>query len=180
MLALEASTEVALVRCLAATGPAGSGQSGWVTMVIAPWASDPMPQPSVELMGRVRDHLAARAPAAVAGQVRVVSPAYVPVAVSADVVVAAGSAAAVEEALRNRLDAFLHPLLGGPDGAGWEFGQSVHLSQVARVVVATPGVDHADVIQLSSQGAVFGDQVPVPADQLPAAGRHLLKLRLGG
>jgi hypothetical protein len=179
-LAREASTEVALVRCLPETGPVGAGQPGWVTIVVAPWSGGPEPRPSVELMERVRDHLAARAPAAIAGQVRVVRPQYVPVSVSASVVVGAAEGAVVEESLRARLDAFLHPLRGGPGGTGWGFGQAVHLSQVAQVVGSTPGVDRADVIQLSSQGAVFEDHVPVGPDRLPSAGRHLLKLRLGG
>ena len=178
-LAREASTEVAVARCLLATGPVGPGQPGWVTMVIAPWSAAPQPQPSVELMRRVRDHLAARCPAAIAGQIRVSGAAYLPVSVHAQVALAAGSGAAgVEEQLKKALDGFLHPLTGGPDSTGWAFGEAVHLSQVAKVMEGVAGVDLAVQVQLTSEGRVFGDQVPVPPDRLPSPGRHLLKLVL--
>jgi hypothetical protein len=178
-LAREASTEVAVARCLPETGPAGPGQPGWVTMVIAPWSDDPAPVPSVELMRQVREYLAQRAPAAMATQIRITRPSYVSVSVFTEVTISdAGQCAAVEEALRSALDAYLHPLKGGPNGTGWRFGQAVHLSQIATVIRGVAGVDFADATQLSSDGIIYGDFVPVPAERLPAPGRHLLKLRL--
>jgi hypothetical protein len=142
-LAKEASAELAIVRCLQETGPDGPGQPGWVTMVVAPWSTDPQPTPSVELMREVRDYLAQRAPAAVANQVRVVVPGYVPVSVHAEVALKDPSRAAeVEEDLRDRLDKFLHPLTGGPRGEGWAFGEPVHLSHVANVIETTQWVDY--------------------------------------
>jgi hypothetical protein len=149
-------------------------------VVVAPWSEEPRPRPSRELLARVRAWLAARAPAAVADGVRVVGPAYRPVSVLAEVALTgAVPAAEVEEELRRGLDAFLHPLTGGPSGSGWAFGQDVHLSQVARLVEAVRGVDHAAALQLTVAGAVSGDRVPIPPDHLPSSGRHLVKLTLG-
>jgi hypothetical protein len=54
----------------------------------------------------------------------------------------------------------------------------VHLSHVARIVESVDGVDFADELQLSSDGAVHGDRVPIPVGRLPAAGQHLLRLRV--
>ena len=73
-LAVEASPSVARARCLAATGPAGAGQRGWVTVVIVPYGTDKQPKPDDELVGRVRRYLAARAPATLAPRIRVISP----------------------------------------------------------------------------------------------------------
>ena len=89
-----------------------------------------------------------------------------------------GTAATVEERLRSELDAFLHPLEGGPPG-GWRFGDTVHLSHVARIVEKVDGIEYADELQLSSNGALYGDRVPIPRGRLPAAGQHLLRLRVG-
>jgi Baseplate J-like protein len=178
-LASEASAELARVRCLQEFGPNGPGQPGWVTMVIAPWSDNAQPKPSVALMREVRDYLAVRAPATVSKQVRVVVPSYVPVSVHAQVaLVDASRAAEVEENLRKRLDTFLHPLQGGPRGTGWDFGEPVHLSHVAGVIEATPGVDYASQVQLTSGGAVFGDAVPIDSMSLATSGRHVLKLEL--
>jgi predicted phage baseplate assembly protein len=180
-LAHEASSEVALARCLAETGPAGSGMPGWVTVVVAPRGDQAQPQPSGELMRRVREHLARRVAAAVAAQVRVVGPRYQPVALAAEIVVAERERAAeIEETLRGRLADFLHPLRGGLGGTGWSFGEPVRLSHAATLIETTPGVEYAEDLQLSVEGAIFGESVPIDADRLPANGRHLLKLRLEG
>jgi hypothetical protein len=178
-LAHEASSEVALARCLAATGPDGEGMPGWITVVVVSRSELAQPQPSGELMRRVREHLARRAPAAIAAQVRVVGPRYQPVAVSAEVVVTdPDRAAEIEEELRDRLGRFLHPLYGGLGGTGWEFGESVRLSHVATLIETTQAVAYAEEVQLSVEGAVFGESVQIPVDRLPASGRHLLKLRV--
>jgi Baseplate J-like protein len=176
-LAHDASAAVALARCLPTTGPGGAWP-GEVTVLIAPASAERQPQPSAELRLQVQRHLASRAPAAVAGQIRVLGPEYQPISVNASVAVSdPGAAAAVEERLRWELDRFLHPLTGGPPG-GWRFGDTVHLSHVARIVESVDGVDFADELQLSSDGAVHGDRVPIPVERLPAAGQHLLRLRV--
>jgi hypothetical protein len=176
-IARDASAEVALARCLPTTGPGGEAP-GFVTVLVAPASDEPQPRPSPELLRRVRAHLAAHAPTAVAANVRVLGAEYQPVSVVAGVLVSdPGAAAAVEERLRTAIDAFLHPLTGGPAG-GWTFGDVVYLSHVARVVETVEGVDCAEELQLTSEGAVFGDRVPISSDRLPSAGRHLLKLRM--
>jgi hypothetical protein len=176
-LARDASAAVALSRCLPTTGPAGRWP-GEVTVLIAPASVARQPQPSLGLRLQVQRHLNAHAPAAVAGHIRIVGPDYQPVSVNASVVVAdPGAAATVEERLRIELDQFLHPLTGGPPG-GWRFGDTVHLSHVAQIVESVDGVDFADELQLSSNGSIYGDRLPIPLHRLPAAGQHLLRLRV--
>jgi hypothetical protein len=180
-LAMEASSEVALTRCVPVTGPDGTPEPGWVTLVVVPWSSEPQPQPSQQLLLQVRDYLAARVPAAIAAQVRVVAPSYVLVSVITDVVLTDPSLAGqVEAGLRKALDAFLNPLTGGPAGTGWAFGEPVHLSQVARVIHATPGVDFAASVELVAGGLVAGDTVAVAPDSLPGPGPHVITPRIGG
>jgi hypothetical protein len=50
-------------------------------------------------------------------------------------------ASEVEDAVRKRLIAFLHPTDGGPEGDGWAFGQRVWPSDIYRVASAIKGVD---------------------------------------
>jgi hypothetical protein len=145
-------------------------------VVVAPAGEAPEPQPSQELLRQVRSALANRAPAAVATQIRVIGPRYRRVSVVAEVVVDPDRAAEIEEALRARLDAYLHPLTGGADGGGWDFGQAVPLSGVAAAIERTGGVAYATKAQLVADGVVHGDRVPIEPDRLPSAGRHLLKL----
>jgi hypothetical protein len=179
-LAREASAEVAQARCHGGVGPDGEHTPGWVTVVVMPWGTDPEPQPSWDLLGRVHRYLVRRAPAAVAGHIRVVGPRYQPVSVVAEVLVGdPGRAAEVEERLRAGLSTFLHPL-GGRDGAGWNFGEPVHLSNIASVVESTPGVEYATKLALTAEGVAFGETVHIEPERLPASGRHLVTLRLRG
>ena len=138
-LAREASPEIARAAALPVTGPAGTVQPGWVSLVLVPQSRDPRPIPSQELRRRVQDYLKARAPIGIGRRLRLVDPDYEDVAVMADVTVRdAGEASAVEARLRERLDRFLHALDGGSDGTGWPFGATLYLSGVARLLAAIP------------------------------------------
>ena len=176
-LAREASPEVAIARCLPTTGPDGRGEPGWVTVVVVPQAVVAQPQPSQELLRRVEQTLAGQAPAAIARQVIVRGPSYRAVSVQAEAIpVDPTRAAEVEEAIGAALDAFLHPVNGGPHGAGWEFGQSVELSEVVQVILRTDGVASVPHVALVCGTDAFDDAVPIGPDELPCAGKHVLKL----
>jgi hypothetical protein len=176
-LARDASPEVARARLASLVGPNGHAERGAVTIAIAQSTADPQPRPSMELARRVRDHVAAHAPAGVV--VRITAAAYVPVSVLATIVPTDPALAAlVETRVRHALNRFLHPLTGGAGGRGWDFGEALHLSQIAWVIESTPGVDFASVLMVESEGAVTDGVLPVPADRLVAAGAHELTLRM--
>lgn len=178
-LAREASPEVARVRCLSITGAAGHAQRGWFTLVIAPFSPDARPQPSPEFQRRIRDYLVQRVPAAVSRRVRIEGPQYAAVSVRAEIIpFEPGEAAQVEARLRENLSRFLHPLTGGFAGKGWSFGEPVYLSQIARVIEETSGVDYAREVRLSVNDQIFADTVPIDPFTLVAAGDHELKLSL--
>ena len=180
-LARESSPDVARVACLQITGPAGHAQRGWITLVVAPNIPDPRPLPTPEFRRRVRAHLASRVPAAASRHVRIVGPQYMPVSVRAEIIpTEPGASAQVETNVRDRLNQFLHPLTGGSDGMGWQFGQAVYLSQIARVIEETKGVDFARDVRLSAGDQSFGDFVEIDRYALVAAGDHELKLTIGG
>lgn len=179
-LARQASSDVARVRCLPITGPAGHAQRGWITLIVAPFSPDPQPQPSSGFRQHIRDALARRVPATVSRHVRITGPQYTPVRVQAEIIPhAAGQAALVEAQVRDRLNRFLHPLSGGANGQGWAFGQAVYLSQIARVIEEIPGVDYAREVRMVVDERIFADVVPIDTYALVAAGNHELKLTIG-
>jgi predicted phage baseplate assembly protein len=137
-LALEASAEVARVRVLPATGPAGAGRVG---LVVVPKSADPQPIPSLELLGRVEEVIRRRVAPTV--DLWVGGPGWLRVSVAAEVVpVRIEEAANVETEVRARLARFLHPLTGGIRSTGWEFGRAPHRSDLYALIEGTPGVDH--------------------------------------
>lgn len=178
-LARRASPDVARVRCLPLTGPGGRPQRGCVSLLVAPQSNDPRPSPSVELARRVREFLAQHGPATVSRNIGITAPRYVPVSVHVDVVPrVAGDAASVDQCIRDACDRFLHPLFGGSDGRGWQFGQSVYLSQIAALIEGLDAVDYCSNIDLSVGDALAGDRIAMGPDGIVASGEHEVKIVL--
>jgi hypothetical protein len=176
-LAREASSEVARARAMPLASPAGFGGRGYVGIVLVPQSTDAAPMPSRELGARVVAYLGARAPAGVAGGITIVDPEYVRVGVRAEILPRnADDAGRVEARVRSRLNAFLHPLTGGRDGHGFDFGAGVFLSDIAALLEDTDGVDAVQFLQLMVGQSVFAESVPLEPHQLIAAGDSQLKL----
>jgi len=176
-LARDASAEVARARALPLEGPDGHGSRGHVAIVIVPHSRDPMPIASMQLTASVLHHLKQRAPAGVAGGVRILPPSYVAVGVRAEIQPAtAEEAATVEARVRAALTRFLHPVTGGHDAHGWDFGRGIYLSDVAALICAVDGVGSVASLRLMVGQVLHGDAVAVNPDQLVCAGELQLKI----
>jgi hypothetical protein len=177
-IALEASPEVARVHCMPLTGPDGRAQRGWVTLLVVPNALDPQPALTDELVQEVQSYVAACVPPGM--RIRVTGPQYTLVSIRSIVIPAeADNAAIVEANVRAALNTFLHPLHGGRDGRGWNFGEPVRLSHVAAIIEGVDGVEHAESTELQADGVLGGMSLTIPRDRLVAAGPHELVLRIG-
>jgi predicted phage baseplate assembly protein len=152
-LALEASTVVARAVTItpsfspvdqadgAKTGPDDLHRDGKVIVVIVSAEAEAGKSPTTDVIAEVEDYLRARcAPGAT---VEVTGPSWVGVTVQAHV---AARSIEDEDALRVRVadavTAFLHPLTGGVDGRGWDFGRRPRASDLTAAITAVPGVDH--------------------------------------
>ena len=135
-LALLASPEVALAKCIQATQGAGV-----LNVIIVPRNSDPQPMPSLELTDRVRLFLGRRCSPAV--DLIVSPPKYCSVDVTAEVAVSSiDGAYKVGETVQAEFERFLNPVRGGLDGMGWEFGRYPQRSDFYALIESIPGVDH--------------------------------------
>jgi hypothetical protein len=148
-----ASPEVARSHCVPlrdlAIDPLGDQpRPGVTSLIIVPRSSDDRPSPTQELLERVQHHLRDRSAAGAA--VRVVGPLYVRVDVRAEVAVESlDGASSVESAVEARLREFLHPLSGGLDGSGWDFGRAPHHSDVLALIEDVSGVDHVRFLEVT-------------------------------
>ena len=150
---------------------------GAVSVIIVPQSTEAKPVPSVGLIAEVEDYL--RALVTPTASLAVVGPVYVRVDVSIEVaLVSLEGASQVEDSVRDTLRRFLHPLTGGRDGTGWNFGRQPHLSDFYAVVSDVPGVDH--IRHLSS------NLVEEPTDALATerflvySGQHQIALTFAG
>ena len=150
-LAREASVQVARTLCI----PAADGSdAGRVTVLLVPDSDDPAPYPPPGLVRDVERYLDERRPPTVA--LRIAGPEYVTVSVSVTIVPTSLDEAELTRArVQARLVEFLHPLTGGPQGEGWDFGRDVYVSEIAQVVEDTEGVDHVAALRIS--GALGDD-----------------------
>jgi hypothetical protein len=171
-LAREASLAVARVRAVGADSGADAGSVG---VIVVPHGDEAKPVPSLEVLNEVRDYLERRlSPVA---DLWVGGPGWLRVTVRAEIApVAIEDAIDVESAVRARLAAFLHPLVGGLAGAGWPFGRAPHRSDLLALVESVPGVDHVRSLVVSE---LLTDPPPVRDAVLVYGGDHELSM-VGG
>ncbi|HCZ13454.1 MAG TPA: putative baseplate assembly protein [Candidatus Accumulibacter sp.] len=152
-LAVLASPAVARARCvplhdLARDPAALRSWPGTVSLIVVPRTRDAKPLPSLTLLDEVRRYLdQRRIPTA---DLVVVGPEYLRVDVTVEVaLLSLEGASAVESEVAQTLARFLHPLTGGLDRNGWDFGRKPHRSDLYALLEAVPGVDHLRSLQVS-------------------------------
>jgi len=155
-LARVASPEVARAKCVPLANLAVDPLSelpptrGDVSLIVVPRSTDAKPLPSLELIRRVEEYVQSLSVPTI--NLSVVGPLYVRVDVKAQVgVVSLAGATAVLADIQQRVAGFLHPLTGGMDGTGWDFGRRPHESDFYALIESVPGVDHIrslDVVEV--------------------------------
>lgn len=142
-LALAAGVRRAKAMALSHPRYPGVEVPGSVTVIVVPDGDAPNPMPSAHTLAKVARHLDGLR--LVSTELHVAAPTYNEVRIEAEVVVGpTANPQTVREDLEARLNAFLHPLTGGPDGLGWGFGANVIYSDLYRIVL-----DTRDILRLA-------------------------------
>src|SRR5262249_34335778 len=120
---------------------------GVVSLIIAPRSGDRRPSPDLPLLRRVKTFLRARqTPDA---EVVVLAPEYVHVTVEALVVpVNPDAGASIITKCEEALEKYLHPVGGGPQGGGWEFGRRPHESDLYALLESIRDLDHVGSLDM--------------------------------
>jgi predicted phage baseplate assembly protein len=127
------------------------GAPGLITLVIIPYLPLGRPVPSPGLIGAVSAYVNRRR--VIGSRIEIVGPEYLEVGVVAQVKAFDGqSKIAVRDAVLAALQAFLDPLTGGPDGAGWPLGREVPISEILDIIAGVPGIDHVLSLGLAVPG----------------------------
>ena len=95
-------------------------------------------------------------------ELHVSGPGWRPVSVHATLQAGRGSDAGLADRAQAALDAFFHPLTGGPDGSGWPFGRDVYRTEVAAVLADVPGVVQVRDLDLFGVGQSAATCANVP------------------
>ncbi|MDX2240712.1 MAG: baseplate J/gp47 family protein [Leptolyngbyaceae cyanobacterium bins.302] len=178
---LNGSQQVARARCiprrnLEIEDLPGNELPGHISVVIVPTAQfsnliveQTVLLPAPELIQAVSDDLEQRR--LLTTHVHVVAPRYVPIGVQLEIHLKRDALEQdVSGRVKDALKHFLHPLLGGTDGTGWEFGRSVFVSDIYQLLEVVPGVDYmtpvANQPELNLRDPQNLDQVIADSDRL--------------
>lgn len=180
---------LARVKCFPCTDAAGNPAPGSVTVVIVPEGGEARPELPIQLCDEAESYLRERGAAlpVSAYRINVVGPVYVKCNVTADVkprVLPASSQ--LLGAVRDALAKFLHPLTGGEEGKGWEFGRVPTLADIYAEIERVEGVETAGTTSFTICGAAneqplgsvssLPDSVHFPAFVLVSSGDHDISL----
>jgi predicted phage baseplate assembly protein len=133
-LAKLASPIVAKAKCYPnldlAQDPAGGAEMGGVvSLIVVPHSLERNPSPDLNVLHQVAKFM--NACRAADTELIVLAPEYVGVIVEAVVVAARDeSGAAAVAQCKQEISRYLHPLIGGDNGRGWEFGRLPHESDI--------------------------------------------------
>ena len=149
---------------------------GFVTVTVIPNRPGKRPRPTAALLSAVRSYLDRRR--LIGTRVEVVGPDYVEVVIQVRVKALPGKSRGVlAREISDRLDRFLNPLTGGPEGGGWPLGRSVYPAETLQVIDETPGVDYASGLLLARGGCPPScGALHLPPNGLPAAGAHSIEV----
>lgn len=168
-LTLEASAEVARVRCLP---PKAAGEP--VRLLVVPQvrrspAEETLDDYAVDddLMGRISGHLDGRRLLGTA--VEVGTPFYQGVTVAALLQALPGRPATlIRDRALDLLQRFVHPLQGGVEGKGWPFDSDLNAATLAQLLEGVDGIDRVEEVLLFEYDLRTG--------QRSGAGRELIRL----
>jgi predicted phage baseplate assembly protein len=187
---------VARARCLAPgaqPGGANDPKPGQVFVVVLPEVDEVdgrIPPErltlSAELRAAVLEMLDARRLAGVSVDVR--QPRCIWVSVHATVRVPERSpgimAARVKEEAERVLYRYLNPFEGGPEGHGWPFGRSLHMSEVYARLQSVPNVEFVEDVQLRIRepGTSVGPptspaKLTIPSHAIICSGQHTVTVQ---
>ena len=178
LLAKQASRKVVKVKCLPNTNNKNQKEIGWVTLIIVPDSKEDKPLPSLELRKEVQQYLEARCENTLACKkhIHIDSPSYVEINVSVDVFVTSiDEAFKIDREVKRKLNTFFHPLTGGREQKGWDFGRDVAASDIYALLENIEGVDHVENLKVTAAG---GEPVKVEENYLVTNGTHVINLGL--
>ncbi|NJN08218.1 MAG: baseplate protein J [Richelia sp. RM1_1_1] len=148
-------------------------RGGQVKLIILPYSGDRQPIPSLALLEQVETYIRSRCQATV--DLLVTAPKWEKVSVNATITpISLEGADMIRNTVKQRLEAFLHPLSGGT-GEGWQFGRYPQKSDFYAIIQSISGVDYVNSLEISLSSTEANSSLS--ADTLIYSGNHIINLK---
>lgn len=149
-----------------------NARAGKIKLIILPYSQARQPTPSLALLEQVETFIRSRCEATV--DLIVSASKWQEVTVTATITpVSIEGVDRVRNSVKERLEAFLHPLTGGK-GKGWQFGRHPEKSDFYGIIQAIPGVDHVDFLEIDV--GLTDANLSLSADTLIFSGNHTINI----
>jgi len=164
LLTKEASTEIAKVKVIPNLDNFGKYQPNWVTIIIVPESKASQPMPSKGLIKNVEDYIKERC--SLTTHIQVIPPVYAKVDTDAVILIKKWDLlASIKKEVQEKITLFLHPLYGGIERKGWEFGTIPCLSDFFFLLEKIPGVSCIKELKLTIR--TFDQKLIITSESSP-------------
>ena len=181
-LSKQASRKIVKARCLPNRDNNNIKKPGYVSVIIIPDSLEPKPKPSLELRRKVQKYLEMHSTNTIAHphHIYIKEADYIEINVIADIYVTSIDMATESEyEAKSKLNTFFHPLHGGTQGDGWEFGRDVALSDIYALLEPIEGLDHIENVRfLVNETLIEHDSVKIEDNAIVANGKHTFKIKI--
>lgn len=168
-LAEAASSYIARTKCVI--------KENKLTVIVIPKGEEDKPEPSKGLVDIVKKSLLERSLNMIQEETLMVKgPYYKEIKVKIDVIPESiYQAIPLEKTILKKLKDYLHPLTGGNEGTGWEFGRDVHISDIYALLESIKGVDYVENLTLNSAY----EDVSIEEYEIVCSGEHEITMKFG-
>jgi hypothetical protein len=181
-LAKNASRKIARAKCLPNADENGNFALGHVTVLIVPNTQTADEKVSRELCDVVSQNLNRQSSNLLfpVQDIHVRGANYIKIHVEVTVVpVSLEATARVDEGVMKALKRYIHPLTGGRQGMGWEFGKSICRSEIFALLESISDVDYVKELTIYADGVMQTKDDFIGKDVLPFSGEHKVSINFG-
>ena len=148
-------------------------RGGQVKLIILPYSSKHQPIPSLALLKQVETYIRSRCEPTV--DLIVTAPKWQEVTVVNATIspVSLQGANMLRNTIKQSLETFLHPLTGGKDKKGWQFGRYPRKSDFYAIIQSIPGVNYVESLETEERET----NSSLSADTLIYSGNHTINLK---
>ena len=179
-LARNASRKIARAKCLPNTDDVGNSALGHVSILIVPdtqTANEPVSRSLRDVVSQYLNEQSSNL-LSTAQDIHVRGAYYIEIIIEAVVVpVSLEATARVDEGVTKALKRYIHPLTGGRQGKGWEFGKNICRSEIIALLEGISDIDHVEELVIYADGKLQKEDHFIDAHVLPFSGEHKVNIK---